>query len=82
MKEREAREVLRELERKAELVGLEDWKKFYGLVARSIEKKARLRKEGFLAWDLGILRGSRNQLVIPPRVEKHFRELRVLREGA
>ena len=41
-----------DLERKAELVGLEGWEEFYGLVARSIEEKVRLREEGFLAWDL------------------------------
>ncbi len=53
LSEREARGILKDLERKAELVGLEGWEKFYGLVARSIEDKARLSEEGFLVWDLG-----------------------------
>ncbi|ASJ00307.1 ATP-binding protein [Thermococcus gorgonarius] len=50
--EREARGVLRDSERKAGLVGLEDWKKSYGLVAKKVEGKEGLREEGFLVWDL------------------------------
>jgi len=53
LKEREAREILRDLERKGELVGLEGWEKAYGLVARGVEGKEELRGEGWLAWDLG-----------------------------
>ncbi|ASJ01879.1 ArsR family transcriptional regulator [Thermococcus profundus] len=52
LSEREARGILKGLERKAELVALEDWKKNYGLVAKRIEGKAELREEGFLVWDL------------------------------
>jgi AAA+ ATPase superfamily predicted ATPase len=49
---REARGILRDLERKAELVGLEGRKEYYGVVARSVEGKKRLRDEGWLVWDL------------------------------
>ena len=52
LSEREARGILKDLERKAELVGLEGWERFYGLVAKSVEGKERLRSEGFLIWDL------------------------------
>ncbi len=52
LKEGEARRSLRDLERKSELVGLEGWEKFYGLIARNVEGKETLREEGFLVWDL------------------------------
>jgi len=52
LSEREGRGVLKGLERKAELVGLEDWKKHYCLVAKRINGKEKLREEGWLAWDL------------------------------
>jgi len=52
LSEREARGILKDLERKAELVGLDDWERFYGLVAKKVEGKEELRKEGWLAWDL------------------------------
>lgn len=53
LSEREARGILRDLERKAGLVGLEDWEKHYGLVAKSVEEKEEFREESYLAWDLG-----------------------------
>ena len=53
LSEREARGILNDLERKAGLVGLEDWEKSYGLVAKSLEGKKELRAEGYLVWDLG-----------------------------
>ena len=49
--EREARGILKDLERKAELVGREGWSKSYGLVAKSAEGKEELR-EDYLVWDL------------------------------
>jgi len=52
LKEREAREILRDLERKGGLVGLESWEKAYGLVARGVEGKEELRGEGWQVWDL------------------------------
>ncbi len=52
LSEREARGILRDLERKAELVDLDDWEKHYGLVAMSAEGKERLREGGFLLWGL------------------------------
>lgn len=52
LSERESRGILRDLERKAELVGLDGWKKYYGLVAKSVEGKEGLREEGWLVWDL------------------------------
>ncbi|ASJ04833.1 MULTISPECIES: ATP-binding protein [Thermococcus] len=52
LSEREARGILKDLERKAGLVGLEDWEKSYGLMAKSLEGKKELRAEGWLVWDL------------------------------
>jgi len=58
LREKEARGILRDLERKAKLVGLDGWERHYGLVAKSIEGKEELNEEGFLLWDLGALNGS------------------------
>ncbi len=52
LSKKEARGILKDLKRKAELVALEDWKKSYGLVAKRIEGKDELRNEGWLVWDL------------------------------
>ena len=52
LSEREAQRVLKDLERKAELVGLEGWEKNYGFIAKSLEGKEELKKEGWFAWDL------------------------------
>jgi len=52
LSEREARGVLRDLERKAELVGLDGWEKSYGIVAKGVEGKEELRAEGWWVWDL------------------------------
>ena len=52
LSKREAKRVLKELERKSELVGLEGWEKSYGLIARNVAGKEELRDEGFLVWDL------------------------------
>ncbi|EEB73017.1 dexx-box ATPase [Thermococcus sp. AM4] len=52
LSEREARGILKDLERKAELVGLDGWEKSYGLVAKSVRGKEGLRKEGWFVWDL------------------------------
>lgn len=43
-----------------ELVGLEDWKEGYGLVARGVDGKEMLRSEVRLVWDL--LRGEYRNL--------------------
>jgi len=52
LSEREARGILKDLERKAELVRLDEWEKSYGLVAKSIEGKEKLEDEDWLVWDL------------------------------
>jgi len=52
LKEREARGILKDLERKAGLVGLEGWEHCYGLIGKSIEGDERLKEEGWLVWDL------------------------------
>ena len=49
----EARGILRDLERKSELVGLNGWERFYGIVAKRLNGRDVLREEGFLVWDLG-----------------------------
>ncbi|WP_457741777.1 hypothetical protein [Thermococcus sp.] len=41
------------MKRKAELVGLDGWKYYYGLVAKKVEGKVGLREGGWLVWDLG-----------------------------
>ena len=51
LSEREARGILKDLERKAEFVGLDDWEKSYGLVAKGVEGKEELKKD-YLVWDL------------------------------
>ncbi|ADT83506.1 ATP-binding protein [Thermococcus barophilus] len=53
LREREAKGVLRNLERKSKLVGLEDWEKAYGMIARNIGGKEDVRGSGYFAWDLG-----------------------------
>ncbi len=40
------------LRKKAELVGLDDWIKYYGVIARSIQKKNEFKHEKQLLWDL------------------------------
>ena len=52
LSKREVRGVVKDLERKADLVGLEGWEKSYGLMAKKVEEKEELRKEGWLVWDL------------------------------
>ena len=49
---REARGVLKDLERKGELIGLDGWEKSYGIVAKKVRDKLKLGENGFLAWDL------------------------------
>ncbi|MBP1910983.1 AAA+ ATPase superfamily predicted ATPase [Thermococcus stetteri] len=51
--EKEARRILKDLEGKAELVGLNGWEKGYGLIAKNVEGKEKLREEDLSAWDLG-----------------------------
>ncbi|ASJ08508.1 ArsR family transcriptional regulator [Thermococcus siculi] len=52
LSEREARGILKDLERKAELVGFKGGERYHGLVAKEIEGKEALREEGWLVWDL------------------------------
>ncbi|MBP1912401.1 ATP-binding protein [Thermococcus stetteri] len=52
LSEGEGRGILRDLERKAELVGLKGWEKSYGLIGKRVEGKGELRDEGWLVWDL------------------------------
>ncbi|NJD99757.1 ATP-binding protein [Thermococcus sp. LS1] len=52
LSEREARGVLGELERKSELVGLEGWEHYYGLISKEIRNKKALKDESWVVWDL------------------------------
>ncbi|MCD6373799.1 MAG: ATP-binding protein [Thermococcus sp.] len=61
---RDARKVLKSLERKAELLPLKGDYRF-GIIARGLEDKEELRKEGFLAFDLGDLIRPRPQRPSP-----------------
>jgi len=44
--------ILRTLRKKAELVGLDDWIKYYGVIGKSIQKKNKFKHERQLLWDL------------------------------
>ncbi|AAL81004.1 ATP-binding protein [Pyrococcus furiosus DSM 3638] len=52
LSEREARGILKDLKRKVKLVGLDEWGKHYGLVAKNVKGKDKIKEEGWLAWDL------------------------------
>lgn len=52
LKKKKAKKILENLKRKSELVGLEDWSRFYGMMAKKIDNKEDLREEGWLIWDL------------------------------
>ena len=52
LSEREARGILKDLERKSKLTGLDDWEKNYGLVTKTVKGKNELRAKGWLLWDL------------------------------
>jgi len=60
LNEREARGILRDLERKAELAGLERGEHYYGIVAKSVEGKEELKAEGWQVWDLEDFEGNVN----------------------
>lgn len=51
LNEKKARSVLKSLRRKAEMIDF-DGELFYGIIARSVEDKSDLRREGFYAFDL------------------------------
>ncbi|AAL80888.1 DEXX-box atpase [Pyrococcus furiosus DSM 3638] len=52
LSEKEARRILKDLEHKGELIGMEKWKRCYGLIAKKIENKESIKGEGFFLWDL------------------------------
>ncbi|HII60977.1 ATP-binding protein [Pyrococcus horikoshii] len=52
LKEREAKRILKRLEKKSMLINLDGWIKDYGVIARRVEGKESLRDEGWLVWDL------------------------------
>ena len=54
LKEKEARKILRELKEKSKFVewNLNNRQEFFGLIAKKIENKSKLRKQGFLVYDL------------------------------
>ena len=51
LKEKEAKTMLKNLERKAQNVQTDEHK-YYGLIAKSVEGKEKLRSEKWLIWDL------------------------------
>ncbi|OYT40914.1 MAG: ArsR family transcriptional regulator [Candidatus Altiarchaeales archaeon ex4484_43] len=53
LKPKESRNLLEKLKEKAEFVDYERDKEHYGIIARSIKGKEKLRNEGFLCYDLG-----------------------------
>ncbi|AEC52308.1 hypothetical protein PNA2_1393 [Pyrococcus sp. NA2] len=52
LSENESRKILKRLMKKAQLVGLDNWKEYYGLIGKKIHGKKELRSEGWLVWDL------------------------------
>ena len=52
LNEGKAERILKDLERKAELVNLEDWDKNYGVVAKHVKGKEKMREKGWPVWDL------------------------------
>ncbi|CAB50041.1 ATP-binding protein [Pyrococcus abyssi] len=52
LRDREARDILRDLERKAKFMNLNGWEKSYRLVAKRVEGKRDLKREGWFIWDL------------------------------
>jgi len=62
LSERNAKRILEKLERKAELVGLEQWRKSYGLIAKKIGEKETLRERGYLVFELNDFKVGRKVL--------------------
>ena len=54
LKEKQARKIIKELKEKSKFVdwNSEDRKEYFGLIGKKIEGKNKLRKEGFLVYDL------------------------------
>ncbi|WP_456326528.1 ATP-binding protein [Palaeococcus sp. (in: euryarchaeotes)] len=52
LNEKQAKGILKDLEKKAELVGLEGWEKIYGLVAKGVKNREGLTENGWLVWEL------------------------------
>ncbi len=55
LNEKEAKGILKDLEKKAELVGLDGWEKNYGLVAKGVKNREGLTENGWLVWELNDL---------------------------
>jgi len=51
LSKRESKGILKDLERKSEVMRLDGWEKYYGLVAKNVKNKEGL-KENWLIWDL------------------------------
>lgn len=49
---REAKRILRNLERKSEFVGLENYKKYFGIIAKKIKEKEEIKREKYQLFDL------------------------------
>ncbi|MFA4662248.1 ATP-binding protein [Pyrococcus kukulkanii] len=52
-----AKKILRDLERKADMVGLKGWEKYYGLVGKVVKGKDELKGNGYSVWDLRDFKG-------------------------
>ncbi|CUX77920.1 archaeal ATPase, fused to C-terminal DUF234 domain [Thermococcus chitonophagus] len=57
LNKKEARGILRDLRRKSELIEMEEWERFYGLITKEVKGKEKLQEDGWLVWDLGDFRG-------------------------
>jgi len=49
---REAKRILKNLERKSEFVGLENYKKYFGIIAKEIKEKEEIKREKYQLFDL------------------------------
>ncbi|AFK22080.1 ATP-binding protein [Pyrococcus sp. ST04] len=65
LSKKDAKNILRELKRKAKLIKLEDWEEHYGIIAKKIIEKEELREGGLLVWDLKDFEELRGQDNVP-----------------
>lgn len=55
LNEKDTKNILDKLKRKAKILGLDEWTKFYGVIAKKIVNKEKFKKDGQFTWDLNDL---------------------------
>ncbi|MGQ4915971.1 MAG: DUF234 domain-containing protein [Candidatus Asgardarchaeia archaeon] len=56
LSEKDTENILDELERKEKFLGFDEWKKYYGIIARKIADKEKFKKDSQFVWDLDDLK--------------------------